>query len=60
MKDLLYRLAIEEDGPTAVEYAVILGLLVAACIGSVNLLANNTAASFDDSATQINSALGGS
>lgn len=60
MKDLLYRLLIEEDGPTAVEYAVILGLLVAACIGSVNLLANTTADSFDDSATQISSALVGS
>jgi pilus assembly protein Flp/PilA len=60
MKDLLYRLVVEEDGPTAVEYAVILALLVATCISSVNLLANNTAASFDDSASQINSALGGS
>ena len=59
MKDLLYRLVIEEDGPTAVEYAVILALLVATCISSVNLLANNTAASFDDSANQISTALGG-
>ena len=58
MKDLLVRLAIEEDGPTAVEYAVILGLLVAAVIGSVNLVANQTAASFDNSASAINSAFG--
>ena len=58
MKDLLYRLAIEEDGPTAVEYAVILGLLVASVIGSVNLVANQTAASFDDSSAAINSAFG--
>ena len=58
MKDLLHRLIIEEDGPTAVEYAVILGLLVAACIGSVNLLANQTAASFDNSANAINTAFG--
>ncbi len=58
MKDFLYRLAIEEDGPTAVEYAVILGLLVASIIGSVNLVANQTAQSFDDSATAINSAFG--
>ncbi|NOZ39672.1 MAG: Flp family type IVb pilin [Planctomycetes bacterium] len=58
MKDLFYRLAIEEDGPTAVEYAVILGLLVASVIGSVNLVANQTAQSFDDSATAINSAFG--
>jgi len=58
MKDLLYRLAIEEEGPTAVEYAVILGLLVATVIGSVNLLANETAASFDNSAAAINTAFG--
>lgn len=58
MKDLLYRLLTEEDGPTAVEYAVILGLLVAAVISSVNLLAVNTAASFDNSAAAIDSAFG--
>ena len=58
MKEFIYRLLTEEDGPTAVEYAVILGLLVAAVIGSVNLLAANTAASFDNSAAAIDSAFG--
>lgn len=58
MKDLFYRLAIEEDGPTAVEYAVIMALIVATCLGGVNLLSNQTAASFDNSAAQINSVLG--
>lgn len=60
MKDLLYRLVVEEDGPTSVEYAVMLALLVATCISSVNLLSNITAASFDDSAAQINTAMSGS
>jgi len=60
MKDFLLRLAREEDGPTAVEYAVILALLVASCIASVNLLANKTAESFDHSAAEIDSALNGS
>ncbi len=58
MKEFIYRLAVEEDGPTAVEYAVILALLVATCIGAVNLLANETAASFDNSASAINTAFG--
>jgi pilus assembly protein Flp/PilA len=34
-----------EDGPTAVEYAVMLALIVVVCIGSITLLgknANNT------------------
>ncbi len=58
MMDLLKRLATEEDGPTAVEYAVVLGLIVGTCIASVNLLANQTAASFDNSAAEIGTALG--
>ncbi len=58
MKDFLYRLATEEDGPTAVEYAVILGLLVGTIIGSVNLLAGVTAASFDASGDAIDTAFG--
>ncbi len=58
MKDLLRRLAIEEDGPTAVEYAVMLAMIVAAVLGSVALLSNQTAASFDDSATQLSGVLG--
>jgi pilus assembly protein Flp/PilA len=34
-----------EDGPTAVEYAVMLALIIVVCIGSITLLgknANNT------------------
>jgi len=58
MKDLLYRLAIEEDGATAVEYAVMLALILGAIISSVNLLSNRTAGSFDSSATAINTATG--
>jgi pilus assembly protein Flp/PilA len=58
MMDFLRRLAIEEDGPTAVEYAVMLALIVAVCLGSVNMLATQTAASFDNSATELSSVLG--
>ena len=58
MMDFLRRLAIDEDGPTAVEYAVILALIVAAVMGSVALLSNQTAASFDNSAAELNGVLG--
>jgi pilus assembly protein Flp/PilA len=58
MKDFLRRLATNEDGPTAVEYAVMLAMIVAVCLGSVALLSNETAASFDNSATQLNEVLG--
>ena len=46
----------EEDGPTAVEYAVMLALIVAVCIGSIGSLSAATEKSFDDSATAISGA----
>jgi pilus assembly protein Flp/PilA len=58
MNTLLKRLLVEEDGPTAVEYAVMLALIVGLCIGSVGLLSAETGNSFTNSATQINSVLG--
>jgi pilus assembly protein Flp/PilA len=52
------RFLADDSGPTAVEYGVMLALIVAACLTSVNLLANNTAQSFDDSASQLAGVLG--
>jgi pilus assembly protein Flp/PilA len=43
----------EEDGPTAVEYAVMLALIVAVCIASVTFLASQTAGSFNASSDAI-------
>ncbi|MEM9353887.1 MAG: Flp family type IVb pilin [Planctomycetota bacterium] len=54
----ILQLVREEDGPTAVEYAVVLALIVGVCLGSVNLLATQTGASFDNSSAQIAAALG--
>ena len=55
---LLKNLLFDEDGPTAVEYAVMLALIVAACVGAVNSMANATAESFDNSAAELDSAFG--
>lgn len=52
------RLIVEEDGPTAVEYAVMLAMIVVICLSGVALLSTNTGASFDNSAAQLNSVLG--
>jgi len=57
MMELLRRLLRNEDGPTAVEYAVMIALIVAICIGSVRLFGNQTASSFDNSAGQLDSAM---
>jgi pilus assembly protein Flp/PilA len=42
-----------EDGPTAVEYAVMLALIVAVCIVAINTIGNN----IDETAEQVSSAL---
>ncbi|MEX2172678.1 MAG: Flp family type IVb pilin [Pirellulales bacterium] len=47
-----------DDGPTAVEYAVLLALIVGLCLGAVNSLAQATGDSFDSSSAEIASALG--
>jgi pilus assembly protein Flp/PilA len=48
----------EEDGPTAVEYAVMLALIVAVCAGTVSTLSDATKASFDASKDAIANAGG--
>jgi pilus assembly protein Flp/PilA len=58
MKNFILRLLVEEDGPTAVEYGVLLALIVIACIGAVNTMAHSTAASFDHSASELQGVLG--
>jgi pilus assembly protein Flp/PilA len=58
MKNRLKRLLLDEGGPTAVEYAVLLALIIAACLGAITAMATGTANSFDHSAAEINSAFG--
>ena len=53
----LRRFLQSEDGPTAVEYAVILALIVAVCIGSVQTMATRTQESFNASSNAIDSAI---
>jgi len=42
-----------EDGPTAVEYAVMLALIVVVCIGSVTLIGTNADAKFTEISTSL-------
>ncbi|MEO1618481.1 MAG: Flp family type IVb pilin [Planctomycetota bacterium] len=51
-------LASDEEGTTAVEYAVMLALIIAVCIGSVATLTQETKASFDKSGNAIAGAMG--
>lgn len=43
----------DESGPTTIEYAIILALIAAVCVGAVSTLASSVARSFDHSSTTI-------
>ena len=42
-----------EDGPTAVEYAVMLALIIVVCIGAITTLGNNANSTFTSVGTTI-------
>jgi pilus assembly protein Flp/PilA len=42
-----------EDGPTAVEYAVMLALIIVVCIGAITTLGNNANTTFGSVGTTI-------
>lgn len=43
----------EEDGPTAVEYAVMLALIVVVCLAAVGTVGSNAKAKFNTVATAL-------
>lgn len=47
----------DEDGPTAVEYAVMLALIIVACVGAVQALGGGASQTFSD--VTLNGTLGG-
>lgn len=51
--EFLYR----DDGPTAVEYAVMLAMIVVVCLATISAMSHATADSFDHSANEIAGAL---
>jgi len=44
---------VSEDGPTAVEYAVMLALIIIVCIISIQALGTNANATFNSMATKM-------
>jgi pilus assembly protein Flp/PilA len=59
MSALLTRLVINfvksEDGPTAVEYAVMLALIIVVCIGAITTLGTNAKTTFTSVGTSLGS-----
>jgi pilus assembly protein Flp/PilA len=42
-----------EDGPTAVEYAVMLSLIIVVCLAAISILGQNASAKFNTVANSI-------
>ncbi len=53
----LSRFLRDESGPTTVEYAVMIALIIVVCIGAVGSLSTATRASLDASSNAIQSVL---
>ena len=49
----LQRFLISEDGPTAVEYAVMLSLIIAVCLAAITTIGNNASSTFSKVANSI-------
>jgi pilus assembly protein Flp/PilA len=44
---------VSEDGPTAVEYAVMLALIIVVCLTAISAIGTNANATFDSVATKL-------
>ena len=58
MKNLsnkIRRFLISDDGPTAVEYAVMLALIVIVCLTAIRAIGTNAATTFNDVSAQLGS-----
>ncbi len=49
----VHRFLVSEDGPTAVEYAVMMALVIVVCLTAINSVGASTSQSFTDSADSI-------
>ena len=54
------RFLTSEDGPTAVEYAVMLALIIIVCLGAISTIGQNANTTFETVAGELAGAGGGS
>jgi pilus assembly protein Flp/PilA len=55
LKQQVVNFLVQEDGPTAVEYAVMLALIIVVCIGAITTLGKNANGTFTSVGTAISS-----
>jgi len=56
MMNLLHKtrqFLVSEDGPTAVEYAVMLALIIVVCLAAIQAIGTNANATFNSVASQL-------
>ncbi len=53
VKNAVVRFLKAEDGPTAVEYAVMLALIIVVCIAAISALGSNASNTFDYVGNQV-------
>lgn len=51
----VYRFLVSEDGPTAVEYAVMLALIIVVCLAAITAVGTRTSSTFNSVANQLGS-----
>ncbi len=52
---LVKQFLIAEDGPTAVEYAVMLALIIVVCLAAVSLIGTNASSTFNQVGQSLSS-----
>lgn len=57
-RERVLRFVSEEDGPTAVEYAVMLALIITVCVGAITTLGKNANGVYGNAS--LNAAVSGS
>ena len=56
--DKAIRFVTNEDGPTAVEYAVMLALIIVVCIAAISALGSNASNTFSSVGSTVNVSAG--
>ncbi|MBB77044.1 MAG: Flp family type IVb pilin [Planctomycetaceae bacterium] len=58
--DKIRRFVVSEDGPTAVEYAVMLALIIVVCLAAITTVGESANDTFQNVANQLSTTSGGS
>jgi pilus assembly protein Flp/PilA len=54
----VWRLICDESGPTAVEYAVMLALIIGVCLGAIGIFGSTASGSWQDSSDKLSGVMG--